>query len=60
MNILEELKTLIKEEELNQWLDTPNQAFDYKKPQELIDSAKQEDIDKLYRMIYQIREGVAN
>lgn len=48
------LERLIKPEFIDSWLDTPNLAFGYKRP---IDLINENDTDKLYRMLYILESG---
>lgn len=48
------LEQLIKPEFIDSWLDTPNLAFGYKRP---IDLINENDTDKLYRMLYILESG---
>lgn len=48
------LERLIKSEFIDSWLNTPNNAFEDKKPIELI---RTKEIDKLYKMLYILESG---
>lgn len=48
------LEGLIKSEFIDSWLNTPNTAFEDKKPIELI---RTKEIDKLYKMLYVLESG---
>lgn len=48
------LKRLIKPEFIDSWLNTPNLAFGYKRP---IDLIQENDTDKLDRMLYILESG---
>ncbi len=51
------LATLVKPEEIPDWLDTPNDAFDGLKPIEVIERG---EIDRLWNMIFYLESGVAS
>ena len=48
------LERLIKPEFIDSWLDTPNLAFGYKRP---IDLINENDLDKLHKMLYVLESG---
>jgi uncharacterized protein (DUF2384 family) len=48
------LKQLIKPEFIESWLNTPNLAFGYKRP---IDLINENDLDKLHNMLYVLESG---
>jgi hypothetical protein len=48
------LKQLIKPEFIESWLNTPNLAFEYKRP---IDLINENDLDKLHNMLYVLESG---
>ena len=48
------LERLIKPEFIDSWLNTPNLAFGYKRPIDLIET---NDTDKLDRMLYILESG---
>lgn len=48
------LERLIKTEFVDSWLNSPNPAFDNKKP---IDLIHENDTDKLYKMLYILESG---
>jgi DNA-binding transcriptional regulator YiaG len=49
------LAGVMHEEFVGTWLNTPNDAFDGLKPLELIERG---EVDRLWRMIYQLESGV--
>lgn len=48
------LERLIKPEFIDSWLHTPNLAFGYKRPIDLIET---NDTDKLHKMLYILESG---
>lgn len=54
-NIVDLLKTLVKEESVDEWLDTPNPSFDSKKPRDMIDT---DDEHLLREMIFRLQSGM--
>jgi DNA-binding transcriptional regulator YiaG len=50
------LAEVVRAEEIPEWLDTPNDAFDGLKPLEVIERG---EIDRLWNMIYYLESGVA-
>lgn len=48
------LERLIKSEFIDSWLVTPNLAFGYKRP---IDLINENDIDNLHKMLYILESG---
>ena len=48
------LERLIKPEFIDSWLNTPNKAFNNKKP---IDLIREKDTNQLYRMLYVLESG---
>lgn len=53
----ERLAEVVPLEEIAQWLDTPNAAFDGLKPLEVIERG---EIDRLWNMIFYLESGVAS
>jgi transcriptional regulator with XRE-family HTH domain len=53
----ERLAELIRPEQIPQWLETPNDAFDGLKPLEVIERG---EIDRLWNMIFYLESGVAS
>jgi hypothetical protein len=53
-DIRSRLERLIKTEFIDSWLVTPNLAFGYKRP---IDLINENDIDKLHKMLYILESG---
>jgi DNA-binding transcriptional regulator YiaG len=51
------LAEVVRPEEIPQWLDTPNDAFDGLKPIEVIERG---EIDRLWNMIFYLESGIAN
>ena len=51
------LAEVVRPEEIPQWLDTPNDAFDGLKPIEVIERG---EIDRLWNMIFYLESGVAS
>jgi DNA-binding transcriptional regulator YiaG len=51
------LAEVVRPEEIPQWLDTPNDAFEGLKPLEVIERG---EIDRLWNMIYYLESGVAS
>lgn len=51
------LAEVVRAEEIPQWLDTPNDAFDGLKPLEVIERG---EIDRLWNMIYYLKSGIAS
>jgi DNA-binding transcriptional regulator YiaG len=49
------LAEVVRPEDIPQWLDTPNDAFDGLKPLEVIERG---EIDRLWNMIYYLESGV--
>jgi hypothetical protein len=49
------LAGVMREDFVGAWLNTPNDAFDGLKPLEIIERG---EIDRLWRMIYQLESGV--
>lgn len=54
--LFEVLGTLIKPESIYPWLMTPNPGFDNRRPIALIENG---EIDKVWRMVYELIAGVA-
>jgi hypothetical protein len=50
------LAEVVRAEDIPQWLDTPNDAFDGLKPLEVIERG---EIDRLWNMIFYLESGVA-
>ena len=50
------LAEVVRPEDIPQWLDTPNDAFEGLKPLEVIERG---EIDRLWNMIYYLESGVA-
>jgi transcriptional regulator with XRE-family HTH domain len=50
------LAEVVRSEDIPQWLDTPNDAFDGLKPLEVIERG---EIDRLWNMIYYLESGAA-
>ena len=50
------LFSLVKEDAISEWLDSPNQAFGGLKPLEVIERG---EVDRLWTMIYHLESGVA-
>jgi DNA-binding transcriptional regulator YiaG len=51
------LAGVVRPEEIPQWLDTPNDAFDGLKPLEVIERG---EIDRLWNMIFYLESGIAS
>ena len=51
------LAEVVRSEEIPQWLDSPNDAFEGLKPLEVIERG---EIDRLWNMIYYLESGVAS
>lgn len=49
------LAEVVRPEDIPQWLDTPNDAFDGLKPLEVIERG---EIDRLWNMIYDLESGI--
>jgi len=49
------LSQIVKEQFIEEWLDTPNAAFDNKKPRDLI---IENNMDKINEMLYRLESGV--
>jgi len=54
-DLKERLKRIVKEEFIDSWLDTPNPAFDNKKPRDMI---IENNIQPINKMIYEIESGI--
>ena len=50
-DLKERLKRIVKEEFIDSWLDTPNPAFDNKKPRDMT-------IETINKMIYEIESNI--
>ena len=50
----ERLSQIVKEKFIEEWLDTPNAAFDNKKPRDLI---IENNMDKINEMLYRLESG---
>lgn len=50
------LEEVVDASAIGPWLTTPNDAFDGLKPLEVIERG---EIDRIWRMIYQLRSGIA-
>jgi DNA-binding transcriptional regulator YiaG len=50
------LAEVVRPQDIPQWLDTPNEAFDGLKPLEVIERG---EIDRLWSMIYYLESGAA-
>jgi hypothetical protein len=48
------LNTVMREEFIGAWLDTPNPAFQGLKPVEVIERG---EIDRIWRMVYEVGSG---
>lgn len=53
--LLTALATVVRSTAIADWLDTPNPAFDGLKPIEVVERGQ---IDRLWRMIFQLESGV--
>ena len=53
----ERLAEVVEPESIQQWLESPNQAFEGLKPLEVIEGGK---IDRLWTMIFYLGSGVAS
>jgi uncharacterized protein (DUF2384 family) len=51
----EKLSSIVKEEYVNDWLQTPNKAFNGKKP---IDLVNEGNFDPLFEMLYRLESGI--
>lgn len=51
------LSRVVKSEIVPEWLDTPNPAFDGLKPLEVVERG---EIDRLWRMVFELESGVAS
>jgi DNA-binding transcriptional regulator YiaG len=51
------LAEVVRPEEIPQWLDTPNDAFDGLKPIEVIERG---EIDRLWNMVFYLESGIAS
>jgi DNA-binding transcriptional regulator YiaG len=51
------LADVVRPEDIPEWLDTPQEAFDGLKPLEVIERG---EIDRLWNMIYYLESGVAS
>jgi len=48
------LRTVMRQQFIGTWLDTPNPAFDGLKPVEVIERG---EIDRIWRMVYEVGSG---
>lgn len=48
------LCTVMREEFISEWIDTPNPAFDGLKPVELIERG---EVDRMWRMVFEVGSG---
>ena len=51
----ERLSQIVKEQFIEEWLDTPNAAFDNKKPRDLI---IENNMGKINEMLYRLESGI--
>lgn len=51
----ERLSQIVKEQFVEEWLDTPNSAFENKKPRDLI---IENNMDKINEMLYRLESGM--
>lgn len=57
MDIKEALADVVVESYLDEWLNKPNERFDNRTPQELLDN---KEYGPIWRMIYVLRSGTPN
>jgi len=55
VNLLKHLSKVIGEDNIKEWIDTPNQAFDNLKPIEVIERG---EVHRIWQMIFFIESGV--